>query len=169
MEARPRYAECFAKPCRRPDGTALRNEAELHSTPSQSRLRPFLGCRAPPELFDLTPEPVDLQLLGLHPTVCGKRLHWIRAELLHPIAKKVLVDVDVPRRLRHAHAPGGDLELSTKLAPLHRSPPAPWKHPYLGVNETSSRPLTASSSQAAVALVCAVTRMTARQAGVCIR
>jgi hypothetical protein len=70
--------------------------------------------------------------------------HWIRAELLHPIAKKVLVDVDVPRRQRHAHAPGGDLELSTKLAPLHRSPPAPWKHPYLGVNETSSRPLTAS-------------------------
>ena len=30
MEARPRYAERFAKPCHRPDGTVLRNEAELH-------------------------------------------------------------------------------------------------------------------------------------------
>ena len=30
MEARPRYAKGFAKPCHRPDGTGLRNEAELH-------------------------------------------------------------------------------------------------------------------------------------------
>src|SRR5271168_2205208 len=62
------------------------------STPSRSRPRPFL------------PEPVDLQLLGLHLTVSGKRLLRIRAKFLHPFAENVLVDVDVPGRLSHAYA-----------------------------------------------------------------
>src|ERR1700685_2624961 len=99
------------------------------STPSRSRPRPFLGCRARPELCDLTPEPVDLQLLGLQLTVAGKRLLRIRAKFLHPFAKNVLVDVDVSRRLRHAYASLThqadrlDLELSTELSPLHPAPP----------------------------------------------
>src|SRR6202034_3122968 len=101
------------------------------STPSRSRLRPFLRHVALRlELCDLTPEPVDLQLLGLHLTVSGKRLLRIRAKFLHPFAKNVLVDVDGSRRLRHAYASLThqadrlDLELSTALALGGGRPPS---------------------------------------------
>ena len=92
------------------------------------------------ELCHLTPEPVDLQLLGLHLTVSGKRLLRIRAKFLHPFTNNVLVDVDVPGRLSRAYASLThqadrlDLELSTELAPLHRLPPAP-RNTYAAVLE----------------------------------
>jgi hypothetical protein len=42
---------------------------------------------------DLAPEPLDLLLLGLHLSVAGKGPHRIKAELLHPIAQSILMNI----------------------------------------------------------------------------
>src|ERR1700722_19466301 len=97
------------------------------------------------ELCDFTPEPVDLQLLGLHLTVPRKRLLRICAKFLHPFANNVLVDVEVPRRLSHAYASlthqAYRLDLDSRLnlrlcIACLRLP----ETPYLGVHGTGSRP-----------------------------
>src|ERR1700722_880273 len=97
------------------------------------------------ELCDFTPEPVDLQLLGLHLTVPRKRLLRIYAKFLHPFANNVLVDVEVPRRLSHAYASlthqayrlDLDSQLNLRLCIACLRLP---ETPYLGVHGTGSRP-----------------------------
>jgi len=82
------------------------------------------------QLRDLTPQPLDLPLLGLHQTMAGKCLHWIGAELLHPLAQNILVNVQVAAGLHHLHPAFADqldrfdLELATELPSLHCPPPA---------------------------------------------
>jgi hypothetical protein len=69
-------------------------------------------------------------LLGLHLPMAGEGLNRIGAELLHPFAKDILVNVQVSRSLRRRDPAlldkldCLDLELSTKLASLHHPPPA---------------------------------------------
>jgi hypothetical protein len=86
--------------------------------------------------------------LPYHPTVSGKRLLQIRAKFLHPFAKKVLVDLDVPRRLSHTYATLThqpdllDLEVSAELAPQHRSPSSFLKQPISVSMEPAARHAT---------------------------
>ena len=102
---------------------------------------------------DLTPQPVDLQLLRLHLTVAGKRLLRIRAKFLHPFAKNVLVNVDVSRRLRHAHAALAhtrtasilNSRLNLRLCIAYLRLP---ETPNLGVHQTGSRPVSTITTHA---------------------
>jgi len=56
--------------------------------------------------------------------MAGEGLHRIGTDLLHPLAKNVLMNVQIPARLRHRYAPFPhkpnrfDLELSTELTML---------------------------------------------------
>ncbi|VTZ52205.1 hypothetical protein MPC4_70093 [Methylocella tundrae] len=59
-----------------------------------------------------------------------KSLRRVRHELLYPSPQNILMEIEVPARLRNADAPipngphGFDLELLAELSPLHGSPPA---------------------------------------------
>jgi len=44
---------------------------------------------------------VRLRLLGLHLRMTGEGMRRIGAELLHPLAPHILMNVQVPRHLRH--------------------------------------------------------------------
>jgi hypothetical protein len=48
-----------------------------------------------------TPEPLDLLVLRLHLPMAGKGLYWIGAELLHPFAQNILMNVQVMGGLCH--------------------------------------------------------------------
>ena len=52
---------------------------------------------------DLTAQPLNLLLLGLHLSVTRKGLRRIGAELLHPFAQNILVNVQVAGRLCHRY------------------------------------------------------------------
>ena len=76
---------------------------------------------------DLAPQPLDLQLLGLRLAMAGEGLNGIGAELLHPFAQHVLMNVQVPAGLRYRYPTFPDkldrldLELSAEPSSLHDS------------------------------------------------
>jgi hypothetical protein len=72
-------------------------------------------------------EPLDLKLLRLHLIVAGKGLRRIGREELRPFAQLVLMDVQVPRRLRDTHSAILDQanRLDLELAPKSSSPHTP--------------------------------------------
>lgn len=49
--------------------------------------------------------------------VAGKGLPWIGRKELHPFAQLVLMDIQVPRRLRHTHSAILDLSNGAQYCP----------------------------------------------------
>jgi hypothetical protein len=62
-------------------------------------LRPFLGCRAPPQFGVFLAQPLDLKFLRLFVAMARKSLHRIGAQFLRLAQEYVLMDLQIPRRL----------------------------------------------------------------------
>ena len=118
-------------------------KANLMSLPSQSRLRPFLEYRAPPSAWRPHAASGRSPAAPLHLAMARKGLVRIGGKVLHLPAQHVLMDIQIPSRLRYTHTPfldqadSLDLELSPKVPSLHENSGL-IKTPYLGVHQTGS-------------------------------
>lgn len=112
------------------DGAAARKRIAEEERELAARTYEARGSRVrESKLGHLAPQLLDLKLLRLHLAVAGKGLRRIGRKELHPFAQLVLMDIQIPRRLRHAHSAILDqadrlhLELTPKLSSPHAPPP----------------------------------------------
>jgi len=57
-----------------------------------------------PKAWSATPKTFDFKVIRLQLALAGKGLRRIAGQFLHPTAQHVLVQIEIPRRLGHAHA-----------------------------------------------------------------
>jgi hypothetical protein len=67
------------------------------------------------ELDHFTAQPLDLQLLGLHLALAGEGLGGISRKILHPLPQRIHMHIQIPRGLRHRHAPFSDQLTASSL------------------------------------------------------